>query len=190
MNLSLMKLLLGICVFLLVILLMEWLLIGGSDNLAVESLMSDQNGQSQEIELPNLVLEKQSLERYSDMVDRPLFIEGRKPVVDDEIDGDKQEQASQIDDLILDGIYSLKGKMYALFRKQQRDKEYFKKSAGDDISGWLIKELQPDRAILERAGKQQTIMLRKPKPRTVAKQKKPMRSARNLKNLNPEKQHD
>jgi len=190
MNLSLMKLLLGICVFLLVILLMEWLLIGSSDNLPVELPASDQNRQSQEIELPDLVLEKQPLERYSDMVDRPLFIEGRKPVLDSEPDGGKQEQVSQIDDLILDGIYSLEGKMNALFRKQKRDKEYFKKSEGDDISGWLIKELQPDRAILERAGKQQTIMLRKPKLRAVAKPKNPFAVVRKLKNLNPKKQHD
>ena len=165
MNSRVIKLLLGLCLILLVILLVEWLVISFFNPPAVKSISAKV---SQDMKLPELVLTKQSTETYLDMVDRPLFIKGRKPVIDLNEDSDIQE-LGKIEDLILVGIYSKDGHMIALFSQQGSEKKYLKKSEGDDIAGWLLKEIQADQIILEQAGEQQTIMLRKPKPKTKPK---------------------
>ncbi|MCK5191110.1 MAG: hypothetical protein KAR12_13765 [Methylococcales bacterium] len=165
MNSRVIKLLLGLCVLLLIILLVEWLAISFSETPAVKSLSAVEG---HDMELPELVLTEQSIETYLDMVDRPLFIKGRKPVIDLNDDSDIQE-FGKIEDLVLVGIYSKDGHMIALFSQQGSEKKYLKKSEGDDISGWLLKEIQADQIILEQAGEQQSIMLRKPKPKTKPK---------------------
>ena len=168
MNSRVIKLLLRLCVLLLIILLVEWLIIIFPETSAVKSLSAVEEDQRQDTQLPELVLTEQSIETYLDMVDRPLFIEGRRPVVDLKEGNDIQE-LSKIDDFILVGIYSKDGRLIALFSQQGSDKKYSKKSEGDDISGWLLTEIQADQIILEQAGEQQTIMLRKPKPKTSPK---------------------
>ena len=185
MNNSVIKLLLRLCVLLLIILLVEWLIISFSETPAVKSLSAVEEGQSQNMELPELELTEQSIETYLDMVDRPLFINGRRPIVDQIEAGDVQE-LSKIEDLILVGIYTKDGRMVALFSQVGSDKKYSKKSEGDDISGWLLKEIQADQIILEQAGEQQTIILRKPKPKSspkITRKRKPKPVARKPKKI-------
>jgi len=85
------------------------------------------------------------------------------------------EDDGQIDDLVLLGIYSNKDKMNALFNKKGKQKTFLKKTEGEHVAGWLIKEIKSDRIVLEQAGKQKTVMLRMPKPKTIKKPKRRLR---------------
>ncbi len=118
------------------------------------------------------------MESYSQMVERPLFIAGRKPVIESTKEAISNEESGKIEDLILLGIYSIKGEVKALFNKKGRDikgrnKKTLKKLEGEDVDGWLLKEIQSDRVILEQQGNTQTLMLRKPKPTSL---KRPRRN--------------
>ncbi len=165
--------LVGACGVLLVILLMEWMIIGVSKDPSVEVLPDVKEAQTATIELPKLSIDKPSVDSYVAMVESPLFIEGRKPVVNEETMVTNQ-QIGKIDDLSLVGIYSIEGQVTALFKQQGTVNESLKRVEGDDVSGWRIKQIQPDKVIFEQAGKQQTMMLRalkikpkvKKKPRT------------------------
>ncbi len=177
MNSRAIKTLLALCVLLLIIFLIEWGIAAssGEQTDGVDSVP----GQTadQEIELPELKLAKQSLEAFADMVERPLFIEGRRPVIIEENENGLEEQG-EIDDLMLMGVYTVEGHQVALFSQTGAGKNYIKKTEGEEVSGWLLKEIQTDRVTLERAGNQQSMMLRKPRenkvihPRPVAKRKK------------------
>ncbi|MCK4843330.1 MAG: hypothetical protein KAT04_15835 [Methylococcales bacterium] len=169
MNSKAVNLLLGICLLLICILIAEWLLINSSATSSIELLVTEKV-QDAAIDLPELMLEQQPIEAYSAMVDSPLFIEGRKPVSQEE--GNKvDEGVSKIDDLVLVGVFSAKEQMVALFSKQGARKKYSKKIEGDDIAGWQVKEIKQDRVVLQRSGRQQTVMLRKSKQKSTIKPK-------------------
>jgi type II secretory pathway component PulC len=162
MNSKVIKLLLGLCLLMLVILLIEFGLSLGDQSQFDKPITASEKQQVESNDLPELNVAKQELESYNDMVESPLFIEGRKPIA--EIEEEKPvEQVSKIDDLTLLGIYSVKGHMTAMFNKAGKDKKYLKKSEGDDVSGWTLQEIKSDKVVLERTGKKQTVMLRKPK---------------------------
>ena len=165
MNSNVIKLLLGSCLLMLCILLIELGLSLLSDNPFDDPVSATGKQQGDATELPELNVAKKAVESYTDMVERPLFIKGRKPMVEAEDTTAPVEEVSKIDDLTLLGIYSVKGKMTALFNKTGIDSKYLKKSEGDDVSGWILQEIKTDKVILERTGKQQTVMLRKPKPK-------------------------
>jgi len=74
-------------------------------------------------------------------------------------------------------LYSIQDKKIALFQAKGKDKNYLKKSEGEDVAGWKLIEIKVDSVVMEQHGKQQTLMLRKPKPK-VAKRVKPVRTSR------------
>ncbi len=158
------KWLAGACGLMLMVLLMEWMIFGASESQSIELLENIKEPQTTEMELPKLGLDKQSAEKYISMVENPLFIEGRNPVPEDEPKITSQV-VSKIDDLGLVGIYSVDDQIVALFTQKGSDKKSLKKVEGDDISGWLVKEIRLDKVILEQAGKEEIIVLRSPKPK-------------------------
>ncbi|NOR71098.1 MAG: hypothetical protein GQ532_15605 [Methylomarinum sp.] len=172
MNNNIIKGLSGLCLLLILALIIEWWLIEAPEQVSEQAIIGD----DAQVELPKLTLAKKTVESYTQMVESPLFIKGRKPVIDGEENGLVNEDIGQIDDLVLLGIYSNKDKLNALFNKKGKQKTYLKKSEGEDVAGWLIKEIKADSVVLELAGKQKTVMLRKPKPTTI---KKPKRTPRN-----------
>jgi len=159
--------LLGLCLLLIFILLIEWLVLGTSN----EEIGVTDHGDKKElalIGLPKLELENQTEETFSSMVESPLFIQGRTPIADD-IDDKIDEVVGKVDDVTLLGIYSIKDKTYALFNKKGKDRKYLKKIQGEDIAGWQIVEIRSDRVLIEQNGKKQTLTLRKPKPKVTKK---------------------
>ena len=172
---NIVKGLIALCFLLLLILMIEWALIKPSEQLAIKTTPTEKNQVL--TELPKLVLAKQTVENYSQMVERPLFVQGRKPVIVDDEELSVNEDAGEIDDLVLLGIYSIDGKTSTLFNKKGKERKYLKKSEGEDVAGWLIKEIKPDRVILEQRGSKQTVMLRKPKPKTRKPPRRPKLAA-------------
>lgn len=163
MNNNIIKGLIAICLLLLLILLIEWQ-VGKPEDLGETDPVKAEENQELLIELPQLKLATQTVESYSHMVNSPLFIQGRKTIT--EAVEEENENVGKVDDLTLLGIYSVKDKQYVLFSKKGKDKTYLKKLEGEDVSGWQIIEIKSDRVTVEQQGKQETLLLRKPKPKT------------------------
>ncbi|WP_031434576.1 hypothetical protein [Methylomarinum vadi] len=161
MNWNLIKLLLSVCAVLLLVLLLEWWLAGVSDRQRNDEPRPTQ-GADLQLELPEIKPPAMAAEMYADMVERPLFIEGRRPVVEEDEEESVQEVDS-VDDLELIGIYTDDNRLMALFSKKGRDKKFLKKAQGEDIGNWLLQEVHADSVVLDKDGKRQTLLLRKPK---------------------------
>ena len=122
--------------------------------------------------MPGIELTQQSEESYADLVARPLFIKGRRPV-----DEPSPEEAQAINvantfDWQLNGVYSTKKGLSALFSrstsKVPKD-NYRKISTGADLDGWKLTEIHKDRVILKQGSQQKELLLRKPKLKKLPK---------------------
>lgn len=125
MNNTIIKGLMGLSVLLLLVLLIEWQ-VGQYREPPEELATSTQVSEELPIELPKLILSKQTEESYSAMVESPLFIEGRKPIIDG-VDEKEDEVVGKVDDLTLLGIYSIKDKTMVLFNKKGKGRNYLRK---------------------------------------------------------------
>ncbi len=172
MNSNLIKLLFAMCMLFVLILLLEWSLSESAEDNNADRLLTSEEG-NKAIKLPEIALSKKAKESYTTMVEKPLFIKGRQPV-EESVDVIEKTVDGKIDDLILDGLYTVDGRMVALMRESKAGKEYLKKSEGDEIAGWIIKEMRSDRIFLESGSDEKAVMLRKPraKPRNIPKKPK------------------
>lgn len=114
-------------------------------------------------ELPQLRLAKQSGESFIGIVERPLFIEGRKPLPDIETTSTEASANDQLDDWTLIGIYTKNKRQVALFRKQNEAGKFLKLNEDQTISNWQLKQIQADRVVLQQGGQEKSVILRKPR---------------------------
>ncbi len=202
MNSKLIKMLIASCLVLMVILFAEWAFYEYSKDELISSLDGIEEQPYLENELPGIDLSVVPLEQYAEMIARPLFIKSRKPVIKDESIVVEALDLGEIDEWVLVGIYSNADQLIASFKGLTGDKKHINKEQGDDISGWLIKEIWADKVIVLQSGKEQSILLRapkaKPKLNTKSKTKrkpklktkprlKPKMVNRKKQKLNPEK---
>lgn len=116
-------------------------------------------------EMPSIDLTQRTEESYEDMVARPLFIEGRKPVPEPSA-GEAQANAVAIKfDWQLNGVYTASKGLSALFTRASKvpKDNYRKIKQGDDLDGWKLGEIQKDRVILMQDDSRKELLLRKPK---------------------------
>lgn len=155
---------LGAVTLLIVILLMEW---GYSihSNKALQALLDKTIAtEYQADELPELDLSKQAADSFAAIHEKPLFIEGRKPLPEKAPDAPATAETSQLEEWLLIGIYNNKSKLkVALFRKQNEAKKFLKLNQNQMISGWQLKQIQTDRVVLEQGGQEKSVMLLKPR---------------------------
>lgn len=120
----------------------------------------------QAVELPDITLDEKAVDDYTALTERPLFIEGRKPVVvAAEPEAAQTVEVGQIDDWLLIGVFNPdKRQKKALFTKRNETKKYLKIAEGQDVSGWVLKEIQPDKVLLVKGDQQKAVNLRKPRP--------------------------
>ncbi len=177
MSSNVVKALLATCIVLGLILLAEWWLLSSAED-DLQAMLKEKDGTTTEaLVLPELKQSKKTAESYIDMVERPLFIQGRRPVVE-EMEEVETKEVAKVDNIVLFGVYSVKDEKTALFNiKGSGDRTYSKKIEGDDVSGWSLAEILNDRVVLEQSGNKQTLMLRKPKPKH-SKPGKPKRQNR------------
>lgn len=165
MNRKLLKLQLLGCGILGVVLAAEW----GYDQYARQQLRTilDQAVESdfQADSLPELAADTPTLDEYSAIVERPLFIEGRKPIAEESAKEAAPVDVGQIDDWQLIGVYnkSKSQPSMALFRKQNEAKKYLKLNENQSISGWQVQKIQSDQVTLQQGGQQKIVPLRKPR---------------------------
>lgn len=99
----------------------------------------------------------------NEIIERPLFIEGRKPLPEQVVEGPDTADNGQLDDWLLIGIYNKDKRKMALFRKQNEAKTFLKLNESQMITGWQLKQIQDDRVVLQQGGQQKSIVLRKPR---------------------------
>lgn len=184
MNFKLIKLLIGLCGFLAVVIAAEWryATVSNRQALTVATSVGEKNYVPEQ--LPQIELIRRPEASYAELVERPLFIEGRRavPEADEEAPGtgsgaDSAESADQPlanFEWELDGIYLHGQTAMALFshlqkkdrRHKQDDREQFlKKTEGDEIDGWHLSVIEPDKVVLEKGLIRHELLLRKPKPK-------------------------
>lgn len=128
--------------------------------------------EAQDEALPSLDLETKSEDEYSDLVERPLFIKGRKPVEEPHEDTAPTQSVKTTQAFVWDltGIFTSPKGVTAFFSrlngKVEKD-NYRKLKLGDDIDGWKLSEISLDKVTLTQAGETKMLPLRKAKPKTA-----------------------
>ncbi|TRW90257.1 hypothetical protein [Candidatus Methylobacter oryzae] len=177
MNSKLIKLLVSILVSLCLVIAGEWLYASYMRHRLLASINSAKQQDYKADELPEIDLTKQPEESYVDLVDRPLFLKGRRPVEEPHQEtvqtvGVKPENF----DWELSGVYSTKKTVSALFSrsKSKAAKDNYRKiTLGDDLDGWKLVEINKDRALLKRGSGEKELPLRKPKSKALPPPQQP-----------------
>ena len=153
-----------VCGALSLILLAEWA-IGEANRSQLQATLDKKlQADYQSDPLPVLDLAKQASESFSAILEKPLFIEGRKPIPEQPVDSPAAVDNGQLDDWLLIGVYNKGERKLALFRKQNEAKSFLKITENQTISGWQLLQVQADRVLLQQGAQQKSIMLRKPRP--------------------------
>lgn len=174
MNLKLIKFLAAICAGLIFVIFCEWLYALYAQKQLLSEITEANNKKPLLAELPTIELAQRPESSYSDLVARPLFIPGRKPV--DEPDDNakpKTTVASETFDWALNGIYTHNKTLYALFSRTNKKvpKDNFRKITKDgDIDGWKLTEIQYDSVVVSQGDNRKELPLRKPKPKEPPRQ--------------------
>lgn len=166
MNSKLIKLLVSVCISLCLVIACELLYAKQMQRRLLTSIISAKPQDYKPDELPEIALTKQPEESYVDLVARPLFIKGRRPV--DEPTPEVEQAAAKSDsfDWQLTGVYSTKKTLSALLSraKSKVAKDNYRRIAvGDDIDGWKLTEINKDKVVLRLGGNEKVLLLRKPK---------------------------
>ncbi len=170
MNSKLIKLLVSACISLCLVIAVEWLYASYMRHRLLTSVISAKPQDYKADELPEIELTKQSEESYVDLVDRPLFIKGRRPVDEPIPETAQVASKSESFDWQLTGVYSTKKTVSALFSRSKSKvakDNYRKITVGDDIDGWKLIEINKDRAVLKQGSSEKELLLRKPKAKTL-----------------------
>ncbi|GAB4261558.1 MAG: hypothetical protein Kow0065_12120 [Methylomicrobium sp.] len=164
------------CVFLSAIVVLEWYYTKHSNKRLFAGFTTNERESAYHAaELPTIEPSLQSEEVFADLIDRPLFIEGRRPVPESEGDTTETESAPEGFDWQLVGVYTQQGKLMALLSRTQKIEgkaNYLKLAVGDEVGGWKLAEIEPDKVLLELEGRKRDLMLRKPKPTQLPPQPK------------------
>jgi hypothetical protein len=175
MNSKFVTMLASVCGALILIIIGEWLYAVWAQKQALTSTTAAETKMSQD-KMPVVELTRQPEQSYADLVARPLFIKGRRPVDEPTPEEELAQQAkaavTDVFDWQLSGVYTTKKGLSALF---SRDKSKVVKdnnrriSTGADLSGWKLTEIRTDRAILKQGAQQKELLLRKPKLKDSSK---------------------
>lgn len=175
-NIKLISLLLAICLALAIIAIAEWAYAEYSYRELLVSIEEVDEIDTQVETLPEIKLAEKPLESYSQMVNRPLFTQGRKPV--EEIDNAPVEEFAGNIELELTGIVETPKGVTAMLRDKIMNKNY-RGQKGDNVEGWDIADILIDKVIVTKGVNRKELPLRKPRPQQVTNPKlKPHRRAR------------
>ncbi len=166
MNIKLIKSLLILCAILFAIIIGEWLYAMYAQKQLMSSIETVGKQQKSVAQLPALELTKQPEGNYVNLVSRPLFIAGRRPVNEAPAATTPVSAATENFNWSLNGIYTHKGTLFALLTrsgaKVAKD-NYRKVTKNNEIDGWQLTEIHKDGVVVSLGGKQKDLPLRKPK---------------------------
>lgn len=169
MNIKLIKLLVSVGIGLCLVIAGEWLYAHYMQHRLLASIASEEPQEYKAETLPEIELTSQPEDSYVDLVARPLFIKGRRPVDEPVRETGQVAAKPETFDWQLTGVYSIKNTVSALFSrpKSKTAKDNNRKlTVGEDLDGWKLTEITRDRAVLKQGGKEKELLLRKPKSKT------------------------
>lgn len=162
----------AVCLACVLVIIGEWFYAVREQQHALDATRSTQTAQVSD-EMPSIALTLQPEESYVDLVTRPLFINGRRPV--DKPSSDQMQAinaASIAFDWQLNGVYTIKNELSALFSrsasKMAKD-NYRKIIVGADLDGWRLIEIHQNKVLLKQGEQQKELLLRKPKLKEAPK---------------------
>ena len=151
--------LLGGIALLAVILLIEWQYARFTRADLLATLETGAGSNSAIDKLPELDLSTQTLESYAEIVNRPLFIEGRRPIEEAE-DVPALTLFSGKLELMLSGVVNTPEGMIALI--QDKKKKNYQLKLHDAIEGWEVDSIDAEKVVMKRNNKRTELLLRKP----------------------------
>jgi len=157
---------------LFVIIITEWIIFEFSENRLLKSDLSQNRKAPLLNEIPGINLKEKTEESYADLVTRPLFIKGRRPVEESSTDQSDLKPGSDTFDWQLNGVFTTDQGLSALFsRTRSRDaKDRFRKlKENGDLDGWKLTEIHDDKVILIQDEESKELLLSKPKPKELPK---------------------
>jgi hypothetical protein len=169
MNIKLIKALSIVCLVLIVFITLEWLYAKRIQEQQLQSTVAAPANQTLS-DMPTIDLNSEPETTYADLVERPLFISGRKPVPENE----QTQPQTTINttgtfDWQLNGIYTTKKGLMALLTRtviKTPGNKYRKVIVNDNIDEWKVDKIHKDRIQVTQGGSQKELMLRKTKPKT------------------------
>lgn len=171
MNNKLIKLLVSACISLCLIIAAEWLYASYTQYRLLTSISPENSQDYKADKLPEIELTKQAEDSYVDLVARPLFIKGRRPVDEPRPEAEQAAAAkSESFDWQLIGVYGTKNTVSALFSRSKSKvakDNYRKITTGDEIDGWKLTEINKDRVMLKQGNNEKELLLRKPKAKVL-----------------------
>ncbi|UOA09664.1 hypothetical protein [Methylobacter sp. S3L5C] len=171
MNNKLMFILTSFCLLCIFLIIVEWLYAEQSQ----KQILTSSNPTEIKIasdEMPNIELTRQSEESYADLIARPLFIKGRKPIDEPSPEEIQNMAVANIFDWQVNGIYTTKKGLSALFSRSKSKvakDNHRRVLIGGDLDGWRLTEIHSDKVILNQGNEQKELLLRKPKLKDLSK---------------------
>lgn len=147
------------------ILLLEW----SHDLSRRAELRAPQSPTSAEIasEVSESSTALKGVEGYSQMVERPLFTENRRPAEDEDSAAASQAEQTPLDFKLM-GVMLTPQIKAALFLDARN--KYKRVRLNNSMNGWTLVDIATDRVSLEQAGERRELLLLKPKPKTAPAQ--------------------
>ena len=110
-------------------------------------------------------------EHFQAMVDKPLFIKGRKPLppadTDTETTGDTTKPAPKDPPkLQLTGVLEIPDMGTLVLLRSDDGKHHYRLKPGDSVEGWRLSEVTPEHVTLTNGPQKHTLKLIKPRPVT------------------------
>ena len=153
------------------IVLSEWFYLSGIEDTQIANHSSVSNTNQETIQLH---LNQQPEENYVDLVNRPLFIQGRKPVIEQNLP--HHEPSNNEFNWSLSGIFHTKQSWRALLVKQNTAPassettakliEYRKVVLNDEVDGWVVSQIEANTLRLTRGSNEKELLLRKKEKQT------------------------
>lgn len=159
------------CIACTLIIFGEWIYATWAEKTILASLTPTNTKISPE-EMPHIELNEQPEESYVDLVARPLFIKGRKPVDEPSPEAIQNALVPVVFDWELNGVYTTVNGLSALFSRSKTTvakDNYRKIGIGADLDGWKIIEIYQDKALLKQGDQEKELLLRKIKPKDPSK---------------------
>ena len=163
------KILLITCAFLVVILAAEWFILSNYEPYPYELKKS-----SKTRPLAEIISEKPSTIDFSiadDIKERPLFVKGRQPVIEEETPKQVIEDKKAVDfpKISLNSIIIIDDKKRALF-KNKREKQSFSLVEGEIYKDWTLVTVLPNKVIFKKRNIEEELLLRSyPTPKKSTK---------------------
>lgn len=168
MNMKLIKFLAVLCGLLVLVIIGEWLYAMHAQKELLAEIKTVDKKARVITQLPALELTRRPESSYVNMVNRPLFIQGRRPVNEAPQTVSTKKTATATFNWTLNGIYSFRKGRYALLSRSgaKVPKDNFRKvTKNSEVDGWIVDDIDKDKIIVSQSDQQKELSLRKVKPK-------------------------